>query len=122
MVVFITAVINELTIKALLLSLIAVWDNKIEQNYPIGMCGVCTPDDRCVMDHVTVIYFDKAPFRSGMCCWCIPATCCGPPVVFSAEPMKCGGLCSDAKSKGVAIYGSPCDMWGLKTYVCCGSP
>ena len=40
-------------------------------------------DDKCVMDNITVIYFDRSPIRAGMCCYCCPLTCCGPPVIYS---------------------------------------
>ena len=56
-----------------------------------------------------------------MCCYLIPVTCCGPPVIYSKEP-KCCGLVSLAPCCGVPIYYAPTNCFGLKTYLCCGQP
>ena len=100
-----------------------IWDNKIEGNYPIGICGCLTPDDVCVKDNISVIYFDKQPVRAGMICLCIPATCCGPPVIYSKEDKFCYNQFSCAPFKGVPVYAAPCNCHGLKSYCgCCGEP
>ena len=56
-----------------------------------------------------------------MCCYLIPVTCCGPPVIFAKEP-KCCGLVSLAPCFGVPVYYAPTNCFGLKTYLCCGQP
>ena len=56
-----------------------------------------------------------------MCCYLIPVTCCGPPVIYSKEPKLCG-LVSLAPCCGVPIYYAPTNCFGLKTYLCCGQP
>ena len=114
-------------------SLLAVYDNRIEKNEPYGLCGPATCSDACVSDFITVNYFDQAPFTTGLrdpCCQasqfaCIPMTCCGPPVIFSHETICCCCI-SEANCKvcclveGVTIKTSPCNCWGCKS--CCGIP
>lgn len=100
----------------------AVYDNRMEANFPIGACGPCTCNDQCVVDQVSTTFFDRVPFRSGVACMCIPMTCCGPPVLFSKEPKCCAGLVSTAKCYGVPILASPCNLWGCKEWICIGKP
>merc|ERR1719352_825124 len=69
-----------------------VYDNRFEQNKPFAVCGVCTPLEICIIDFVTVRYFDKAPNRADVCCFCIPFTCCGQPRIFSLTPKCCFGF------------------------------
>lgn len=99
-----------------------VYDNRLEYNFPFALCCICTPDGRCVADRVTVVYFDKQPISAGLCCFCIPMTCCGPPVIYSKEERFCYNMISCEKCKGVPIYAAPCNFFGLKQYVCCGEP
>ena len=63
-----------------------IWDNKLELNYPFGIFGCLTCSEKCVTDRVSTIYFDRSPIRTGMTCYVIPTTCCGPPVIFAKEP------------------------------------
>lgn len=100
----------------------AVYDNRLEYNFPIALCGVMTPDSKCVMDRVTVIYFDKQPVSAGLCCYCIPMTCCGPPVIYSMEEKFCCNMISCEPFKGVPVYAAPCDFFGVKQKICCGEP
>lgn len=100
----------------------AVYDNRMEANFPVGACGPCTCNDQCVIDQVSTTFFDRVPFRSGVGCKCIPMTCCGPPVLFSLEPKCCMGCVSMAKCYGVPIMASPCNLWGCRSYVCIGKP
>jgi hypothetical protein len=82
------------------------------------MC--CTSRDICVTDSITTWYFDRKPFRSGYCLYCIPMTCCGPPVIFSRKPMCC---CIDMSNcYGQIILTTPHSCCGLKTFCCFGTP
>jgi hypothetical protein len=65
-------------------------------------------------------FYDRPPTRVGMCCFCIPCTCCGPPVIFSYSPKCCTIDCSD--NCGQQIKAAPCNCFGLKTFLCCGNP
>lgn len=97
-----------------------VWDNRLEQNTPVPLCGCLTCDEKCVFDNVQVTYFDKVPHRAGMCCFCIPFTCCGPPVIFNSIPKCC---CIDCKENcGEQIKAAPSSYFGLKAWLCCGDP
>ena len=88
-------------------------------NFPVAPCLCCT-NELCINDRVTTSYVDKPPFRSGMCCFCIPCTCCGPPVIFSKTP-KC--LCFDlTPCFGQMIMAAPANFFGLKKCCCCCSP
>ena len=89
-----------------------VYDNKIEVNLPWAVCCCCTTD-QCIMDRVYVTHFDRVPFRAGLCCWCIPATCCGPPVIYP-KSRGCIG--------GADIKGAPHSCCGLKMCLCLGPP
>jgi len=97
-----------------------VWDNRFESNYPFApfMCLTCS--EVCVTDIVTTSYFDRQPHRSGMCCFCIPCTCCGPPVLFNSHPKCCFVDCSDCC--GQSIMAAPHICCGLKQYCICGKP
>lgn len=97
-----------------------VWDNRVEMNFPFAPFMSCTFSELCVTDIVTTYYFDRRPFRSGMCCFCIPCTCCGPPVIFNQVPKCCGIDLSSCF--GQQIMAAPHNCCGLKTYLCCGKP
>ena len=56
-----------------------VYDNKLEVNSPMPICGPCTCDDKCVNDRITVYPYDRLPTRVGMCWWCIPVSPGSPP-------------------------------------------
>jgi len=96
-----------------------VYENRMESNHPIApFC--CLTKEICIIDQIWVSYFDRPPVRAGMCCFCIPATCCGPPVLFSQSP-KC--LCIDlAPCFGQQIKAAPCNCYGLKSFLVCGNP
>ena len=94
----------------------AVYDNKLESNTPYDLCGPCTCSDKCVYDYTVVTYFDRSPFRTSstsQTCF-IPMTCCGPPVIYSAEKKCCGGALSSEGFAGVPVYAAPCNMLNLK--------
>jgi len=57
-----------------------VKETNMEMNFPRAPFACFTCDEQCVDDSVTKMYFDRPVHRSGLCCVCIPATCCGPPV------------------------------------------
>lgn len=97
-----------------------VFPNKAEINNPLFPCGPCSTE-QCLIDRVQTWYFDKPPHRAGMCCLCIPGTCCGPPVLFAVKPVLCcciplSDLCGDS------IWHSPCNMYGCQKCGCCGGP
>ena len=94
----------------------AVYDNKLESNTPYDLCGPCTCSDKCVYDYTIVTYFDRSPFRTSstsQTCF-IPMTCCGPPVIYSAEKKCCMGALSSEGYAGVPVYAAPCNMLNLK--------
>jgi hypothetical protein len=65
-------------------------------------------------------FYDKPPFRSGMCFYCLPCTCCGPPVIFSYNP-KC--FCIDlTPCFGSSIQAAPCSCFNLKIGLCMCNP
>jgi len=99
---------------------VRAYENRLEVNWPVFPC-LCCSKERCVVDRVYVAYFDKQPSRSGMCCFCIPCTCCGPPVIFTKVPKCCG--CIDCRPCfGESINASPSNYFGLRSYICCGPP
>ena len=98
-----------------------VQENRLETNSPFGMFGPCTCADVCTVDVIGVTYFDRPPTRVGMCCWVIPATCCGPPVIYSYAP-SCCGVVSLVPCCGVTIKAAPCNCYNLKTCICLGQP
>ena len=96
-----------------------MYDSKLEVNRPFEPC-MCCSQEVCLEDRIHTAYLDKPPFRSGMCCVCIPCTCCGPPVIFSKTP-KC--LCIDMTDCfGQQVMAAPSNCYGLKTCICCCSP
>lgn len=98
-----------------------VYDSKYEINMPIAPLGCCTVNENCIHDWTTVMYFDRQPVRSPMCCFCIPLNCCGPPVIFTKHPKCC--CCIDfTPCIGEALMVSPCSCCNLKAYLCCGEP
>ena len=102
----------------------AVYDNKLESNTPYDLCGPCTCSDKCVYDYTVVTYFDRSPFRTSstsQTCF-IPMTCCGPPVIYSAEKKCCGGALSSEGFAGVPVYAAPCNMLNLKKSESCPPP
>ena len=69
-----------------------VYGNRSEWNRPIApFC--CFTMEICIVDMISVYYFDKPPHRSGPCpcpcCCCIPLACCGSPVMFVSKPKCC---------------------------------
>jgi len=96
------------------------YDNKMMLNMPVAPCCCLLDDEMYMTDMTGVWFFDKPPFRSGMCCGCIPCTCCGPPVIFSHNPKYCMIDCKD--NFGSTIKYSPCSFFGLKICICCCNP
>lgn len=99
---------------------VRIYENRTESNVPIAPFCCLTIMDECVFDMVRVTYFDRLPTRAAMCCFCIPCTCCGPPVIFSHTPkffsMDMTSLC------GTDIKIAPCSCFDLKCCLCCGNP
>lgn len=96
-----------------------MYDSKLEINRPFEPCMCCSTEN-CIVDRVSTAYLDKPPFRTGMCCVCIPCTCCGPPVIFAKTP-KC--LCIDLTDCfGQQVWSAPANCYGIKTCICCCSP
>lgn len=96
-----------------------MYDSKLEINRPLEPC-MCCSTEQCIVDRVQSMYLDKPPFRSGMCCVCVPCTCCGPPVIFSKTPKCC---CVDTTDCfGQQVWAAPADIFGLKTCGCCCKP
>mmetsp|Transcript_21651 Transcript_21651/g.60105 ORF Transcript_21651/g.60105 Transcript_21651/m.60105 type:complete len:348 (-) Transcript_21651:43-1086(-) len=98
-----------------------VFENRLEYNIPNFPCLCCTTE-RCVSDCTSVQYFDKPPTRAGMCCYCIPCICCGPPVVYAKVPRWCCGLIDCRPCFGEVILRAPCNCFDCRTCLCCGSP
>jgi len=99
-----------------------VWDNRVEWNAPIAPFLCLTASSSCVVDNVHTIYYDQQPFRSGMCCYCLPFTCCGPPVIYINKPSCCFGLVDISPYTGETLMAAPCDLFGLLWYLVCGPP
>lgn len=98
-----------------------VWDNRMEMNFPLAPFGCFTCNEMCVVDMITTIYYDRQPFRSGMCCFCIPITICGPPVIFAVKPANL--LCINCSDwYGQSINSAPCNFFGLRQFICFGTP
>jgi hypothetical protein len=96
-----------------------MYDSKLVINVPCAPCCCCS-NEQCSSDHIYTYFVDKPPFRSGMCCVCIPCTCCGPPVIFSKTP-KC--LCVDLTDcYGQVVMAAPSNFYGLKFCICCCAP
>ena len=68
-----------------------VYDNKLEVNSPMPICGPCTCDDKCVNDRITVYPYDRLPTRVGMCWWCIPVSPGSPPFPTVPRASACAG-------------------------------
>jgi len=97
-----------------------IFDNRLEANMPIAPFMCCTASEECVLDHPMTSFMDRPPHRVGMCCFCIPCTFCGPPVVFVEKPKCC---CIDLEPYyGSMIKAAPANCFGLKIYLCCGKP
>mmetsp|Transcript_40503 Transcript_40503/g.116428 ORF Transcript_40503/g.116428 Transcript_40503/m.116428 type:complete len:149 (-) Transcript_40503:121-567(-) len=63
---------------------------------------------------------DRLPQRTGMCCYCIPCMCCGPPVVYEEKP-TC--LCFDFEPCcGTLVKAAPTTCFGCKTCLVFGEP
>lgn len=100
---------------------IRAYENRIETNWPIFPC-LCCSKERCMSDNANIYYFDSEPSQAGMCCYCIPCICCGPPVVFNHIP-RCCCACIDCRPCfGEQIRTAPCDCGGLRCCICCGTP
>lgn len=98
-----------------------VFDNRLTFNMPCALFGPCTCDERCISDNPKMIFFDRQPNRIGMCCVCVPATCCGPPVIFVRKPILC--CCIDVSScYGETIQTAGCNCYGCKKCCCFGAP
>jgi len=96
------------------------YNNKIMTNFPLSPCCCLLDDEKCMVDMPFVSFYDKPPARVGMCCYCIPLTCCGPPVIFSFKPKCC---CMDMdECCGTQIKAAPCNCFGLKCCLCFGNP
>lgn len=99
---------------------VAAYTNKYMTNYALSPCCCFCDDEKCMVDMPFISFYDKPPTRVGMCCFCIPLTCCGPPVIFSFKP-KC--LCMDMdECCGTQIKAAPCNCFGLKCCLCFGNP
>jgi len=96
-----------------------VYDSKLEVNIPCAPCCCCSTE-QCIVDRVQTMFMDKPPFRSGMCCVCIPCTCCGPPVIYSKTPKCC--TMDLTWAFGQQIFAAPSNIYGLKTMICCCAP
>ena len=91
-----------------------IWDNRIEANYPCAIFGCMTCGESCVIDRISVKYFDRPPIRTGNICCCIPARCFGgPPVIYNRIPTCCYGYCdmSWMFGEGIMIAPSDCCDW-----------
>merc|ERR1712070_158173 len=89
-------------------------DNRFEANLPLALCCCCTCNEHCVFDRVTVIYYDKVPHRSGLCCFCCPFTCCGPPVIYVTNSKCCCDLIDCTDNCGWQLAAAPCSCFDLK--------
>ena len=97
-----------------------IYDNRLEMNFPLAPFGCFTCNELCVTDMVQTVYFDRQPFRSGMACFCVPLTCCGPPVIFLKKPAF---LCVDLSPYcGQQLMAAPCNVWGCKQNIIFGEP
>ena len=95
------------------------YDNKAMLNKVRAPLCCLMNDEACLSDVVSVFFYDKPPFTTGNFL-CIPLTCCGPPVISSYNPKF---LCIDcAPCVGSQILVSPCNCYGLKSYIICGNP
>jgi len=97
-----------------------VYDNRVSSNMPLAPFCCLTSDEKCIIDFPITLYHDRSPSRSGMCCFVIPCTCCGPPVIFLQKP-KFAGV-DVTEYLGEQVMGAPCNIFGLKKCLCCGGP
>ena len=93
---------------------------KLVMNTAMAPCFCLCDDEKYMIDNVKTMYYDKPPFRSGMCCHCIPCTCCGPPVIFSFKPKILGIDTSDYYGSQIKI--APSNIFNLKLCICCLNP
>ncbi|CAB9519817.1 expressed unknown protein [Seminavis robusta] len=100
---------------------VRIYENRTESNLPWAPFFCCS-DERCMEDNVQVLFFDRMPHRSGMCCKCIPCVCCGPPVVYALRPACCCGLIKTSSCFGEQIMYAAYDCFDLRIFLCCGSP
>merc|ERR1711879_694566 len=56
-----------------------------------------------------------------MCCFVIPMTCCGPPVIYVKKPFCCCVI-DMTEYFGESIMASPSSWCNLKKYLCFGGP
>lgn len=95
-----------------------VFENHIEANNPWNPCCCCGPRC-CTADWVAHMKFDK--MNEVFCCCHLPCVCCGPPVVYVLAPKCC--YCIDCEPCcGRSIYHSPCNIHGLRSWLCIGVP
>mmetsp|Transcript_68404 Transcript_68404/g.149369 ORF Transcript_68404/g.149369 Transcript_68404/m.149369 type:complete len:219 (-) Transcript_68404:406-1062(-) len=100
---------------------IHVYDNRFTANMPCAPYGCCTTDEKCMVDRTSMTFYDRQPTRTGMFCFVIPMTCCGPPVIFVQKPYIC--CCIDVSEYfGTTIMASPTSVCNLKKYLVCGGP
>jgi hypothetical protein len=98
-----------------------VYESKYEINTAIAPMGMCTVNENCIVDWLTISYFDRQPTRSAMCCFCIPLNCCGNPKIYSKTPYCC--CCIDISAwYGKTISYAPCACCELRICLCCGKP
>ena len=97
-----------------------VYENRVEFNHALSPCLCCGVHENMIIDLIQVRHLDRLPSRAGMCCCCVPFTCCGPPVIFAYKPHL---LCIDCSDNfGVQIRAAPCNCFGLKECLCCCQP
>jgi hypothetical protein len=102
-----------------------VYENRMETNYPYSPWCCFTPE-YCIVDNVTVYYFDKGPSQQ-LCgghyveCDCL-GPLCGPPVVFVNVPRCCCNTVDLRPCFGETLFAAPCDCYGLRCCICIGRP
>ena len=98
------------------------YDSRIEMNQPFDPVGCCD-DEMYVYDNTKLWFYDKPPFRSGLCdppCCCIHSTECGPPVIFvKTDKFLCFDL---SECYGKQIMYAPSNYHGCLSGICCGEP
>jgi len=96
-----------------------VYDGYYEENIPAALCYCLTCSEVCVVDRIGKAFFDRKPTRTGMVCYCIPVTCCGPPVIYVRNPHCCG--CIPIQScAGEYITRAPANCHNAQWFICCG--
>ena len=113
------------------------YENRLEMNFPYAPACCFLNDERYMVDQTTVLYYDKPPFRTGLCilpcpfammngcnptCQCpVPVTSCGRPVVFSYDPTCC--FCIDTRPyQGSSFNGAQCDFFNWPMVLPCWNP